>query len=258
MVAVKDKPDINFFEKDLKEKLKEAETVNDIIDLLTMNYCSFLNYEIFPRLVDYCHLDKEHQENLKYPVHLRAFIVKHKLSEFFEINPLLEDFTDPSKKLILKFEIDLSLCKLATIFDLKKRIADIMLLKHVSALRLLSIKDGCVECTFLIPTQVAEFIFAPGKKFSRSQVREFQELPILWLKCDKYFLDISSQKIVRSGDKDVQSSVQTSNSGKLTSYMSNTCIHVHLARPLIENRALEHNDVMLSMGEKRWQLHLCC
>lgn len=189
---------LGFFERDLMEKLSKAESVNNIIDVLTINYCSFLNCEILQDIVEYCNLDKE-QKELKYREHLVTFIDKHTLSQF---NPLLGDFTDPSKKLIIKFDIDwtASYCKIAKIFDFKRKIATIMGL-DVAALRLINIKEGCVECTFLIATRIAEFVLAPDK-ISASQEREFQALPILKLQCDDNVL------YIKDDNKDFQGGIQ--------------------------------------------------
>ena len=166
-----------------RREVKNAADITDIIDLVTEEYASFLECDIFKGIVRVFKLDRN--EDLDYPKHLEEYIKIHMVSELTEIN------TDPKKErkdektLILKFDIKLSSCKLATIRDLKNAIAEILGLMP-SALRLRSVEEGCLVVAFLIPDFVANGIFSGDKIFTLKQVQQFQKLPLLWLKCGNF------------------------------------------------------------------------
>lgn len=164
-----------------RKELNNPVKINDIIDLIITDYASFLDYDIFQGIIKDFKLD-EGQEELQYPKHLKTYVENHKISELFiEINPALEKYS-VAQKVVLKFDIDLSAHKIATILDLKNAVADILGLSSL-ALRLLSIAEGCVVATFLIPEFVANFTFASDKRFTLKQVKDFQDLSLVWLKC---------------------------------------------------------------------------
>ena len=158
--------------------LEKAVDLYDIFNLLVTEYASFLNYNIFQLIEDKYQLNKG-QEDLKYPEHLVAYINRHKVSEFIEINPFLQKFTKTSKQLVLKFDIE-STCRLSNFLNLKKAVANILGLKS-SALRLLSIAEGCVVVTFLLPAFIAEDIFTGENPLTQHQKQEFRTLAVLWL-----------------------------------------------------------------------------
>lgn len=164
-----------------RKEIKNAVTINNIIDLISTEYASFLDYDIFQCIVREYRLD-EGQEQLQYPQYLKAYVEAHKVAEFLEINPALEKYHS-AKELVLKFDIDLSICNLATILDLKNTVADILGMSSLS-LRLLNIKQGCVLVTFLIPESVASVVFARGSKFNSKQVKGFQDMSLIWMKCN--------------------------------------------------------------------------
>ena len=172
----------------IREKLKQAPTVNKLFEVLMEDYGSFINYEIFQNILDKYKIKDEHNTGvLNYPEHLKAYFDKHKLSEFLQINRGLEKITDPSKELILKFNIKLSE-RVTKVLALKKSIAKILKLKS-SALRLVGIKEGCIIVTFLIP----DFLADP----TPMQIQEFKRLPVMWLCCgDHGFLfEVSSSSL---------------------------------------------------------------
>ena len=185
-----DESEVEFFMmlEEVKDKLQQATTVNGIFNILNTKYATFLNYEIFQDMVDDFDLD-EGQEKLKYPEHLDIYIEMHKLSEFEEINPMLKKVECGSKKMVLKFDIEMT-CKLGKLQDLTKAVANILGLKQ-SALRLLSIEKGCVVATFLIPAPVADFIFSSGEIFPAGKIEEFQAQSLLWLECNGFKYDFN-------------------------------------------------------------------
>ena len=158
----------------IKEKLEQAPTVNKLFEVLIEDYGSFINYEIFQNILDKYEIKDEHNTGvLNYPEHLNAYFDKHKLSEFLQVNRGLKKITDPSKELILKFNIELS-ARVTKVLHLKKSIAEILRLKS-SALRLVGIKEGCIIVTFLIPDFLADL--------TPMQIQEFKRLPVMWLCC---------------------------------------------------------------------------
>lgn len=167
----------------IREELKKANAVSDMFDILSVEYASFLNYDVFACIIEEYDLN-EGQERLKYPEYLEAYIKKHTLSEFMEINPMLKDFSDSSKKLVLKFDIE-ETCSLAKMHEITKAVACALGLRK-SALRILDVEEGCVILSLLIPTPVADAIFTSEKKFTPQQVENFRSIQLIWLKCDDY------------------------------------------------------------------------
>ena len=153
---------------EISDKLEKATTVNGIFNVLNRNYATFLNYEIFQCIAEEYEVDPDH-EKMKYPEYLDDYIKKHKLSEFEEINPLLKKFECGTNEMVLKFDIELT-CSLAKLQDYTSNIADILGLRP-SALRLLSIKEGCVVITLLIPASVADVIFSSNKVFTTEEIK---------------------------------------------------------------------------------------
>lgn len=183
-----------------KPELERAVDLYDIFNLLVTQYASFLNYDVFQFLVDKYDLDNG-QEEFKYPEHLEAYINRHKIAEFTEINPLLKDFTDASKKLILKIDIE-STSELGKLKRLKSAVAKVLGLK-TAALRLLDIKDGCIMASFLIPTPVAEVIFSKHTTFTDKQVEMFKSLSIVWMECNDCYFDFTAKMFKDTDQKEI-------------------------------------------------------
>ena len=108
---------------EISDKLEKATTVNGIFNVLNRNYATFLNYEIIQCIAEEYEVDPDH-EKMKYPEYLDAYIKKHNLSEFEEINPLLKDIECGTNEMVLKFDIEMT-CSLAKLQDYTLNIADI-------------------------------------------------------------------------------------------------------------------------------------
>ena len=165
----------------MSQKRNDLEGANDIIDIFNIiarDHASFLEYDIFQGIVREHKLDRS-QEPLQYPDHLKAYIQKHTIAEFMELYPALKRYNG-EKELTLKFELKLLDRKIATLLDLKNAIAAILGVQS-SALRLLSAREGCLVLQFLIPEFITSRIFA--EKLTSKQVKNFQELSVIWLKC---------------------------------------------------------------------------
>ena len=166
-----------------KNKLEKADTINKIFRILSDEECtSFLNCEIFLSIQRNYHISSNDCEELNYYEHLQEYVHKHKISEFVEINPKLQEYTDDSEKIIVKFDISIA-SKLDELLDLQDSISAILGVLP-GALRLFSVEEGCVVVTFLVPTQLAQIIFTSEKEFTAEEMQEFQDLPVLWLECN--------------------------------------------------------------------------
>lgn len=71
-------------------ELKEADTINKIIDLIGTKCASFVHYDIFQDMKDQFCSDCN-DDNLNYSGYFNAYIKRHNISEFFSINPNLRD-----------------------------------------------------------------------------------------------------------------------------------------------------------------------
>ena len=120
-------PDIN-----VVLHMKKATTINDVFDILVTEYASFLNYNIFQFILE--KYDINHgEEVLKYPEHVKAYLMTHKVSEFFSSNTPQKKFDPESltKKLVLQIDIILT-SRFSPIEDLKTSIAKILGLNPTS------------------------------------------------------------------------------------------------------------------------------
>jgi hypothetical protein len=164
----------------ISDQLEKADTVTKIFGVLH-DYTSFLNYDVYQCILDRysTELPNTDLDAFKYSEKLEAYLHKHKLSEFVELNRGLEKITDSSKKLILKFDIALP-SKVTKVLHLKKAIAKVLRLK-TPALRLVGIEEGCVLVTFLIP-------FYPAS-LSPEQIQELWTLSVLRFQCGDQVFD---------------------------------------------------------------------
>ena len=169
--------------------LKDAHDIGDIFIILLEEYASFMNYEIFQTMQERYVID-EGQEALKYPVHLKEYVEKHKITEFVEIKGGLrvihEKSSGTSQKMTLKIDIK-ETCKLARLTDLKFEIAKILDITLLG-LQLLDVEKGCVVVTLLVVNSIVNAIFTGEKKeiLTQEQMEMFQNLSVQWLKCKEY------------------------------------------------------------------------
>lgn len=185
-----------------RDKLRKADDIYDIFDL-TNECASFLHYEIYQSIRDEFCSDWKDFPELNYPVHFRAFIEKHTIDELFKTIPNLKEKHDRMayKELTFKFgNIHVS-DKVVKLDELRKIVAKV-LERHPSEIELINVEKGCVIVTFLILTSVAAEIFGPDGRLSASQVKEFEELSVLWLRCGDFEVDFTVNKpqISDSGD----------------------------------------------------------
>jgi hypothetical protein len=177
-------------------ELEKAGDINKIFSILSREYASFLNYHIFDFILTQYQVDMG-QDELKYPEHLTAYLKRHYVLEFVNINPLLKKYS-ASKELFLKIDLA-STSKLAKVIELRDAIAEILEVRS-AAMRLLDIKDGCVVATFLIPTPVAKRVFNKYPFLTKEQQKALSELPILHIECNDYFFDFTAKDSDQSED----------------------------------------------------------
>lgn len=177
----------------LTAKTDALRGVDDIYGIfIILSECtSFLNYYIFEKMVKKFDID-ESQKALQYPTKLREYIEKHTISEFIELHPVLNSYTDGTKELVLILDIEMT-CKFSKIVDLGRTVAHIMNLDQ-SALLIHNIGQCCVIVTFLIPNSVADIIFTghSSEIFSLDEKLKFQKLSVQELKCNGYTFDFVS------------------------------------------------------------------
>ena len=176
----------------IKAELDEADTINKIFDLLICE-CTFFDTKIFELLVNRFGIkDTEDTGILDYPEHLKAYINRHKISEFIAINPALEKHTK-SAKITFKFDIELT-SKLAKVTNLQAAVAKILGLKP-STLQLLNVEEGCVTVTFHIPAEAADIIFVHNKQFTPGDIENFRAMSVLWLECNGHKYDLTKDTV---------------------------------------------------------------
>ncbi len=188
--------------------LKNANSVNEIFITLT-SVCSFWDYDIFQFLTSEYDLD-EGQEKLQYQEHFQSYIEEHKVSEFVAINPLLTDYESIDfKKLTLKFDIDVVKCSLAKVIELKEVVATCLKV-NPSTLRLVSIQEGCIEVTFLIPAPKIDAVFTGDWKQISERSEELQAASLLSITCNDNTFNTKERKLTATQSKKEKDEVSTS------------------------------------------------
>ena len=172
---------------EVREKLEQATTIHFIFDLIGKECASFYHYDIFQSIKEKFCAKCKHPD-LNYSKHFQDYIKQLKISEFFSINPNLKKEFSDSEELAFKIGSIKMDDKVDVLENLKFGIAKILGV-NPSTIKLVSVEKGCVIVNFLIPTAVAEIIFASSNKLSGNQIEQFQSLSVLWIKCGDYFMD---------------------------------------------------------------------
>ena len=173
------------------DEFKQVDNVYDVIAVLC-KFTSFLNCHVFEQIISKFKIDKT-QDELKYPEKLRQYVEKHTVSELMEIHPVLNEYTDHSKELVILLDVNQITCHMSEVLDVGQALAHIMKLDQCQLL-IHNIGGGSVRVTFLIPTLVAERIFNGQKEciFSQDQIEELRKISIAMLKCNGYDFDLIS------------------------------------------------------------------
>ena len=161
--------------------LEGANSLHDIFRLLrkhSKTSFNFLNYHIYESLRDKF-IPEERDESFNYPDYLKDYANKHRLSEFLEINPKLKEIDSNTSSNILRIKFDIRASdKLINVLELQISLAPLLEVMP-SALQILSIEQGCVIVTFLIPAHVAKVAFQHIREFTPEQL---SRLSVKWIK----------------------------------------------------------------------------
>ena len=174
-----------------REEFKPLDNIYDVISAIC-EFTSFLNFNVFEQIINKFEIDKT-QEELKYPEKLRQYVEKHTVSEFMEIHPVLNQYTDDTKKLVIILDVKQITDPMSEVLDIGQALAHIMKLDQCQLL-IHNIGGGSVTVTFLIPTFVADCMFSGQKEciFSQEQIEELRKISIKMLKCNGYEFDLTS------------------------------------------------------------------
>ena len=192
------------YDQQTATELENAKTIDDIFIAL-QKYFSFWDHEVFQCLIKEYNLDHENKEKLLYIKHFESYVQKHKVSHFVKINPLLNKHAkraNGSKKLTLKFDVDTINCSLAKVNELKEVVAN-SLNVNPSSLRLLSINEGCMELTFLIPAPKADAVFTEDWKQVSERSDDLQAAAVVSVTCNDNTFNIKERKLTRSKDQKI-------------------------------------------------------
>ncbi len=188
----------------VRAKLEEADTIHRIFDIITNDWASFWDYEIFESIVkEYNTLIDQGQDALKYSGYFKAYIEKHQISEIAKVISIFNISTVDSKELTIKLDIE-ETCGAAKIRDLKRAVASILKLMP-SAIRLIGISKGCVVAKFSLSIFVADIIFTRGKRFTPEEEKRFCSFSVLWLECNgfKFYFKKMALEVVPGMSLDV-------------------------------------------------------
>lgn len=97
--------------------MERAQSISEIFMTINAECCTFLNYEILEDLVQEFQLNLD-EENSRYPEKLKNYVFKHKIAEFLEVKPILNELTDDTKKIVLLLDIEAT-SKLSRLSDVR-------------------------------------------------------------------------------------------------------------------------------------------
>ena len=166
--------------------------MRDVFKIIGDKFSSYLHYEVFQYILDeYCNASEKDCEKFKYPEYLKVYIEQLNIKEFFEINPELKEFSS-TKRICLKMDIE-ETTKITNIKKLEVSIAAILGSKlQPSDLRLISVEEGCLILTYLIPEVVAVSI--ASKEMTADQIESLKSLSIHWMRCDESEIFLSGME----------------------------------------------------------------
>jgi hypothetical protein len=171
--------------------IEEATTLNKIFNLIGGQCASFFHYDIYQSIQKrFCSNSKLNN----YSEHFKNFVNRHKISEFFGINPKLKTmYNVSSEELVLKVGDIEMYDKLIKAVDFQHALAK-ALDKYPSELQFISVEEGCVLMKFLISAGVKSTL----TRLSPQQKEELKELSITYLLCGDFKLDLSHSGEVHS------------------------------------------------------------
>ena len=179
---------------DAREKLKSAKTIGTILHCVG-NYYPFWEFDLFERIMIWWDIKKD-DDRLKYVDYFKAYALKHKISEFMEINQALKRKYVAPNEIVLKFDASLHE-SIHKVLGYKESLANI-LDTRTSLLRLIDVKKGCVLVTYVLPTDIARQMFTKEEWFTISQKEKLKDLSIIWFQYEDkriYFKRIITKRV---------------------------------------------------------------
>ena len=154
------------------DNITDIESVKDLIE----EYSTFFDFRPVEYMIENVGLEKDRQRLEKYKENFEHYIKRRVFECPCEVGP---SDAPNSTKLCVKLESDYD-----KLVELKQFQCQLSLILEVSVhvLRLSSVKDGCIQLTFLIPDFVQEAIFP----LSTEQEIAMKELGIIQLWCGSY------------------------------------------------------------------------
>ncbi|MCG8625948.1 MAG: hypothetical protein MJE68_28620 [Proteobacteria bacterium] len=154
------------------ENITDIEGVKDLIE----EYSTFFDFRPVEYMIQNVGLERDRQLLEKYKEDFEHYIKRRIFECPCEVGP---PEAPNSTKLYVKLESDYD-----KLIDLKQFQCRLSLILGVSVhvLRLSSVKDGCIQLTFLIPSFIQEAIFP----LSPDQERDMKKLGIIKLWCENY------------------------------------------------------------------------
>ena len=166
-----------------KADLKKATSLIEIFDILG-ECCSFLDCNPLWEIIREYKIDGD--AVVRYRQEQNDYVRKHITpQDFIPLNHADEN----SSRITLKFDLHELTRVLDDVMKLKDAVARILGLEP-SALRILDIRCGCIELTLLIPTLVADVLFNKETVLSPEQVKQFQDLSLMWIQYDVYMFNL--------------------------------------------------------------------
>ena len=140
-------------------------------------YFSFFDFHIVETIINECCIDDSnmqlHLEN--YKVEFSEYISRR----IYELPEEISDHNTEDREVIVKLDSSFDACDGSHLKQFQKRLAKILQVSSSGILRLRTIKPGCFELTFELPSFAADAIFP----LSKTQESELEANHILRLSC---------------------------------------------------------------------------
>lgn len=159
------------------DALKNVQSIKEVFYVIN-EYYSYFNYELLQMIVEVHGSPEDKKRMQRYLVDFSRYCKKVPCVEFHDESPTSKH---PKKaKLKFKLEFKKESLKLDNIREIKRQIAKILNIRS-SVLYLASIKDGCTEITFLIPTFCIKKLLNTADE-ERSRLGK--EIKMISIECD--------------------------------------------------------------------------
>ena len=154
------------------ENITDIEDVKDVIQ----EYSTFFDFRPVEYMIENVGLEKDRQLLEKYKEDFEHYIKRRVFECPCEVGP---SNAPNSTELCVKLESDYD--KLVELKQFQCQLSSVLEVS-IHVLRLSSVKDGCIQLTFLIPSFIQEIIFP----LSKEQETAMKELGIIELWCESY------------------------------------------------------------------------